>query len=633
MYRFLLGTFAIFTLFPLVAKSEEVENLLDLPLDELFFVASKSYERFEDAPGVVSVIKRSQIERFGAKNLADVLNYATSFQVSSKLFFRNSTSSVRSVNRRMLDGHTLILFNGRPVRDNIAGSINSPIYSGFPIDVIDHIEVVRGPGSVLYGSNAYSAVVNIVTLRPALEEPNGKVKLTRGSYTSRGVETHVSQKKDAFEYLLAGKHYESDGWHYKANNISGNEVTGDLYERDQAIYGMANYKNFSFQGFQSKRKDQHVNAFSASPAFITTENTRTFADLGYGFKTDSGYKHDFNLTYNELITSDIYGFEGDGRSYLLESNSYKKISDDFDLLFGLTAEYREAKNKTVPSAYSRDFSWFSQASYKPSEKAKVIVGVQANRPNIGSWDYSPRIAYNYKFSDVWGIKASYGKAFRTPSLLELYSSGIGRENLDPEVVRTYDFQFYYRDSKTYAAISFYNTKQENPIGGQGAGAPYENGESLTHRGVEFESTYYMSDEHYIEGSFTWQRSQNEGSVEGWGWSPSFMGKLGYSYTPIHHFYDVGLYAHYYSDSTRIDDLNSNYQHINQNPNAYTWLTAKTTVNLDKMWHLPADTVSIEFFAENLLDEDVYSTTVTLSPYNSNLTRPGRTLFANLHINF
>jgi outer membrane receptor for ferrienterochelin and colicins len=612
----------------------KVDDLLDLPLDELFYIGSKSYEKFEDSPGVVSVIKKSQIERFGAKNLVDVLNYATSFNVSSKIFFRNSTSSVRSVNRRMLDGHTLILINGRPIRDSIAGSINSPIYSGFPIEIIDHVEIVRGPGSVLYGSNAYSSVVNIVTLQPKTKETQGKVKLTRGSYVSRGVESYVSQNLENLSYLVAGKHYESDGWNYKANNLAGQEVKADLYERDQSIFAYAQSNGFTFNGFKSKRKDLHINSLGTSPDFVTHEASRGFADIGYEHHINQKFRTTVNFTYNELITGDIYGFEGDGKSYLVENNVYGEIHDRLDVIFGWTAEYREAQNKTVTSAYSRDLSWFSQLSYKPTNQGKLIVGLQANRPNIGMWDYSPRISYNHKFSDTWGIKTSYGKAFRTPSFLELYSNSIGNRDLEPEIIRTHDLQFYYRNAGTSVAFTFYNSRQENAIGGEGAGTPYTNGTTTTSRGVELETTHYVNDEHYVEGSFTWQKTEDGEGVEGWGWSPSFMAKLGYSYTPVSDLYDVGLYAHYYSDATRIDDLNNNYLAINEDPDAYTWLTAKGKVNLNKLWRINRNKdFYVEFFAENLLDKDVYTTTVTLSPINSNLSRPGRTLFANLHISF
>ena len=617
-----------------VAKSEsDIHELIDLPLEELFFVASKSYETFEDAPGVVSIVKRSQIERFGAKNLADVLNYAAGFNVSSKLFFRNSTSSVRSVNRRMLDGHTLILVNGRPMRDGMAGSINSPIYSGFPIHIIERVEVIRGPGSVLYGSNAFSSVVNIVTESAKTENTKGLAVVTAGTDYSRGIEANLKQKKDDMSLLVAGRFYDSDGWDYNGRNTDGNSVTANLFEQDKSVYAQFAKGSFEFQGFQSKRKDRHINALASSPSFVMHETGRSFADLGYSYDINKNQKIDVNFTYNELFTGNIYNFEGDGKSYLFETNYHNHVNNKFDLLLGVTSEYREANNLTVKGDYSKDFSWFSQASYKNNFDGKLIFGVQANKANMKQWDYSPRIAYNQKLFGGWGVKASYGKAFRTPSLLELYSDSIGSEDLDPEIVRTVDLQFYYRNSSTYAALTLYNTRQENPIAGAGAGTPYVNGPTTVHRGVEFEVTHFLNNQHYFESSFTFQRSQDENSVEGWGWAPSFMAKAGYSYQPHHKYYDLGLYAHYYSDATRIDDLNSNYDPINPNPSGYTWLTAKSKIGLWEILNKPEDDVYLEIYAENLLDAKVYSTTATLARYNSNLTKPGRTLFVNLHINF
>jgi outer membrane cobalamin receptor len=83
----------------------------------------------------------------------------------SPLVPRN-VASIRGDLIKQEDNHVLVLINGRPFRDTTFGGINFSICTAFPIQTIERVEVIRGPGSVLYGTNALSGVINIVTKNP-----------------------------------------------------------------------------------------------------------------------------------------------------------------------------------------------------------------------------------------------------------------------------------------------------------------------------------------------------------------------------------------------------------------------------------------------------------------------------------
>lgn len=139
----------------------------DMSLEDLLSVeivtASKKAESLSDAPGVVTVITAGEIRAFGATNLMDALQRVPGLQpISSHLFVQN-VASMRGDLMTHTDNHVLILLDGRPVREGLLGGTNSPVYTGFPIDMIERVEVIRGPGSVLYGTNAFTGVVNIIT--------------------------------------------------------------------------------------------------------------------------------------------------------------------------------------------------------------------------------------------------------------------------------------------------------------------------------------------------------------------------------------------------------------------------------------------------------------------------------------
>ena len=138
-----------------------------MDLDSLFntkvTTASKFSEKLSDAAAVVTVVTRDELERFGGTTLLEVLERVAGLNVSSAVFADSSLISVRGDQTRANAGHILILINGRPVREILAGGISSDILESFPIGILERVEVVKGPGSVLYGSDAFSGVINLIT--------------------------------------------------------------------------------------------------------------------------------------------------------------------------------------------------------------------------------------------------------------------------------------------------------------------------------------------------------------------------------------------------------------------------------------------------------------------------------------
>ena len=142
------------------------EQMLFMEIPSII-TASKKQEKIQEAPAVVTVITAEEIKDFGCDTLYDVLQRLTSVQMAGSHMLPDNISVIRGDLETHYDNHVLILINGRPFRDSISGGQNGPLYQIFPVDVIDHIEFVRGPGSVLYGSDAFQGVINIITKKPA----------------------------------------------------------------------------------------------------------------------------------------------------------------------------------------------------------------------------------------------------------------------------------------------------------------------------------------------------------------------------------------------------------------------------------------------------------------------------------
>ena len=150
---------------------DQTQALLALSIAELMQVGvitvSKKPENLHEAPGIVTLISREEIERFGGNSLFEVLDRVVSLHMTGSLLYPQNNAAVRGDMFNGLDRHTLLLINGRPIRASHNGGINLWFYNAFPLTAIDRIEIIRGPGSVLHGSNAYSGVINVITRSPA----------------------------------------------------------------------------------------------------------------------------------------------------------------------------------------------------------------------------------------------------------------------------------------------------------------------------------------------------------------------------------------------------------------------------------------------------------------------------------
>jgi outer membrane receptor for ferrienterochelin and colicins len=114
----------------------------------------------------MSVVTKDELRRFGGTTLREVLARVAGLNVSSGFFADPSVIAMRGDQTRTdssFGGHVLFLINGRPVREILAGGASSDLLESFPIGVLERIEITKGPGSVLYGSDAFSGVVNLIT--------------------------------------------------------------------------------------------------------------------------------------------------------------------------------------------------------------------------------------------------------------------------------------------------------------------------------------------------------------------------------------------------------------------------------------------------------------------------------------
>ena len=488
LFKFFLITIFIFSCIHLFGSNSDttLTNLFKMSIDELIeqevTIATKSAQKITQSPSVISVITSEEIKAMGFRELEEVLMNMpgigfTQTRLGTKPFEIRGVSDIRQ------GGRLLIMLDGTPINSVMNGTA---VYYGatYNMDQIDRIEVIRGPGSALYGRNAFSGVVNIIT-KKATAKNQSEIGTSYGSFNTADIHASYGTKSKLFNFYLASKYYTTDGTSSTFDNGMGGKSVYNMTHDNFYLNGNAEYKNL--QLFFSYL---HVKDGTSVGPYMTYGNT--IADLGnyniryttnllsklkfsikiYGrnenriqnveqytpFTTaiDTNYGVPINLlapegiyarpVYNEYI----YGGETEFNYKLLKNNNLliglqfdqhgvknASVKSNYDLMTGRPLTYTDRENKT--RYYSKDNmptykpGWIKDGGHDYKNAALYLQDVHYFLPNLsitlgGRLDYDNEIGFifNPRLGMVWEpfewawVKLLYGKAYRAPTTNEQY---------------------------------------------------------------------------------------------------------------------------------------------------------------------------------------------------------------------
>ncbi|MDH4318669.1 MAG: TonB-dependent receptor plug domain-containing protein, partial [Desulfobulbaceae bacterium] len=219
--KWLLATLAATALtVPYAVQAEEDGNKNNLfKLDEVVVTGTKTSHTLEDTPVTTQVVTQEEIERSGATTAGDVLSWVPGVYVKSNGFARQAVNI-----EGLPDNYTLVLIDGQRQTGRHANAID---LSNIPTEMIQRIEVIKGPASVLYGSDAVAGVVNIITKKaPEKSYISGSASYGLDDSFSAGdtVDSQINfgKRHDQLSYIFGAGHHSSqqmgDGYEYESNN-------------------------------------------------------------------------------------------------------------------------------------------------------------------------------------------------------------------------------------------------------------------------------------------------------------------------------------------------------------------------------------------------------------------------------
>ena len=654
----------------LTAGDIDFSSLLDVKTS----TASKSAEKISDAPGVISTITQEEIERMGANTLADVLQRASSVFITSSSLFTQNAVSIRGDLSTHINNHVLILLDGRPVREGIFGGLDMAILASFPLKEIQQIEVIRGPGSVLYGTNAYAGVINIIT-KSAGENTEIRGTIGGGTYGAMNASVSGGGNIDSLQLHAGAQFYKDDGWNFNSND-EPRAGTG-LSLNSSIPYGRTNigariggkYKDFTFNTLYTHTTYTGMGSapnWSVYPKGDKIQSNRFFADMGYTHSFSDNLRLDVNATINSFNAN----FKLPGappptfREYALDllvepTLHYHAWRKRFNWIVGgviwnLNGQAKTGNIVTIPEFSDVWTSGYTQLSIQPIRAIKLIGGMQVNKATNQNVNLTPRIGLILNPLPGLGFKVLYGEAFRaafrgetsinTPVLR-------GGANLNAERIGTFDIQAFYDLKKVQFSATYFRSQQRDLITRRPTQeAPnittYFNSDRLLSNGGEVELKATPIRALLVSASFIYQENihkistpTGEQEIRDYSTMPNLMYKISAIYN-FKRYASLGVFYQYAGATNNVasyDVFRNSFGTIrNVNPEAkpFHFVTANLNLNLFRIFQVPSEqNLSLQFFVYNLLDEKAYIPEYNRRIINTIPFLQSRTFYANLTYQF
>ena len=407
------------------------ENFDEYTLDTMLVTATRTEKRDVDVPASTEIITYEDIVDSGSVNAMEAVSKMLGVDYNTYLPGGSAqTSMTNEINVRGFSYGTLILVNGNPINLN-----NTYVIDAIPAEAIERIEVVKGGGSVLYGSEAQSGVINIITKKKV----SNKVRVGFGNYKQQQYNVAVGNDKLKINYDLKKWGYVKEARYTAANTYtnlkeSSNENIGIGYNFNDQLSFEYNHLDTEVS-YESLKKDR-LNSFTDS------SNKQDLIQLNYNGNKTKGHawfnktKLDYagssarNLFENESFGADLQqNIELNNKSLLTVGGVYKREVYNSKLKKGKPSIGKKARNQ---------MGLFAQLDYKFNDKDNVIIGGRgtwtSSESNGQSYDnFSTSAQYIHKFDQDKSFYVSVAKSFVMPSFKQMFPSSWVETKPNPDL--------------------------------------------------------------------------------------------------------------------------------------------------------------------------------------------------------
>lgn len=473
--RFTFVLFALFLLKGLVyAQNDTTFNLsiYDLSMEKLMSIevstATKNKTILSESPGIITLVTEEDIKNSGARDIIDVLNLVPGFDFGAEW---DNIIGLGIRGNNATEGKFLLLYNGFQMNETNFGAF--PFGGHILTDNIKKIEIIRGPGSVVYGGSAELAVINIIT-KTENEAEQGFVSSSYGFSNDKSLSYSI--QSSYVQRFTSGLSVQINAYRGKTNQSNRLLTTLDSTEINYAdsseIYSdnlslMLNYKNFDASFMYDRYSSQNIEAEGRvlfdglfyRMAYTHKLNSKLHLIPEFSWKKQKPWfflnypEKEFYNVVNQQLSSDVrLNYLPNNRfSYDLGVNYTRDHSAKFneELLFS-------SNNKNSISFNS--LAAFSEVFYK-TDYGNLIAGARFEYHDKFGDAFVPRIAYTNVIQKL-NFKLMYSKAFKAPTIANLDYN----PNIQAEITNVYELESKYHFTKTFnLGLSLFHIIIKNPI--------------------------------------------------------------------------------------------------------------------------------------------------------------------------
>lgn len=482
-------------------------------LEAVTVTATRQESRISDVLADVTVIDREEIQRAAGGTLADLLSRQAGIQVSSSGGAGSSTSFYV---RGARPDQTKVLVDGLP--------INSLDLSGSPLRYlslanVERIEILRGPGSTMYGADAIGGVIQIFT-RKGTPGARADAFAGFGSRDNFQSQAGFSGGDEHWRFRLEG-HHETIGNISAQKNARNRDADRDPHRNGGGAASLSFLPASGHElGLVFRRNEGRTyydngmipadGIFDARVDFVT-EQWQLFSHnrLGEGWNSKLQYGQTTDWQKNRAD----WAPQG---SVLKTVNTHLSWQNDISLPLGkaLLGFEHDTQGASPGDAFDRHSSMHGNAlllgwSARVGQHRWQISGRNDEHSRFGD-KLTHALAYAYRLNTGWRLQVSLGTAFKAPSLYQLYDLWSGNPRLRPEEGRNREVALIWEDARQSASATYYLNRVENMIDWSSATYRYQNVSRARLEGVTLAHSLRF-DDWSIRSSYDWLNATDEDS--------------------------------------------------------------------------------------------------------------------------
>lgn len=421
----------------LTLAQSQVENskvsILSQQLDEVIVTATRTERQLSSLPLPVTLVGKKQIIKSGTVRLNEILNEQTGIiTVADESGFQGVQI------QGIASDYILILIDGVPLVGRSAGNFD---LSRLTVGNIKQIEVVKGPASSLYGSEALGGVINIITEKPQTKAVSGNASYRIGSFTQQDINLDLKQAFKKFRYGFFANRFSSNGYDLN-EDVEGQTVNPFTnYTLNGRLYYDFNDKLSLFTS--ARFYDQNQDAGFTLDSILYTGDTKerewnTHARLDHKWTPNLTMAYELyytNYIATELlvdpISTDVLSdsdfdqklFRPEVRgSYTFASKNENNTGlQNGTLTAGMGIQLDELDRTYFDETVNFTSQYlYAQYDFNPIEKLNIIAGARFDNHSEYNNQFSPKLALRYQLNNNLSIKGSVGYGFKAPDFRQLY---------------------------------------------------------------------------------------------------------------------------------------------------------------------------------------------------------------------